>query len=69
MAKYHTLLTKDGDNMWRPYFGDYSMAVVKQERLDVMYSYELVAAQCKIITTGDKQSDIDAEVRRLNNAG
>lgn len=61
--KYYTLVVWDGDG-WQPQFGDYSRAVVKQERKDC-YEGEV----CKIVCTGDTQAEIDTEVAKLNEEG
>jgi hypothetical protein len=53
---------------WSPEFGDYDREVVESERDDYR-SRDFKARDLKIISTGDKQSDIDAAIMKLNNKG
>jgi hypothetical protein len=68
-SKYYTLLTRY-EKKWYPQFGDYDKAVVEQERRDILNSPDpaeyILGRDTLIITTGPKQKDIDAAVRKLN---
>lgn len=65
--RYFTLITRaNSASPWDIEFGDYSRAVVKAERDDLAYSLELRASNCRIITSGATQTEIDAAVRTLN---
>ena len=65
--KYYTLCTRE-DGVWAPQFGDYSREVVEQERDDYRDSSHQTykARDLRIITSGDKQADINAAVAKLN---
>ena len=67
MRKYYTLIVKEPGEEWSPQFGDYDRGVVADEG-DGMKSSAIWdrKAKMKIICTGDKQADIDAEIARLN---
>jgi hypothetical protein len=58
---YHSLLSND-DDTWCIQFGDYSRAVVKQEREDTKER----GTKYKIVTTADDQASIYAAVAALN---
>lgn len=60
MKRYHTLLVRErgSNNKWSPEFGDYDLAVVKQEMADQKYSDYARIYEFKIITTSDQQRDI-----------
>ena len=67
--KYYTLLGLNTDHVWEIIFGDYDREVVENEKSDQE------DADCsddylsfKIITTSDKQSDIDHAVAKHNKA-
>ena len=60
MKTYYTLVVLE-DGTWAIAFGDYSRAVVAQERED---SYP--DDKCKIIKTDHAQSAIETGVARLN---
>lgn len=62
--RYHTLLLAT-DGVWGVEFGDYSKRCVEDERAE--YRRDYPANRLRIVTTGDSQADIDAEVARLNN--
>ena len=72
--KYYTLLQFDRHiTKWVIVFGDYDRETVEDERDDCEANYDSsVAAEFyftpifKIITTSDKQADIDLAVKRLN---
>jgi hypothetical protein len=63
--EYYTLAVYE-DGHWSPQFGDYSRAVVKQEREDWHDSQGYPYAHLTIISTGPLQADIDAGIRALN---
>jgi len=69
MAKtYYTLVTRDDDKSpWAIHFGDYDRATVADEA-DDLYDEGLGVRRknLKIVKSGDRQADIDAVVRRLN---
>ncbi len=62
--KYYSLLTKAEDGRWYVQFGDYKKSVVAEER-DSMVS-KIARKDTRIITTGSKQSYINAAVAALN---
>lgn len=65
-SKYYTLLVMV-DGKWSIHFGDYSHAVVKQEREDVKDSGEYKRTQ--IVMTSADQPSIDSHVASLNAQG
>lgn len=69
MAKtYYTLLSRENkQSRWAIEFGDYSRAVVRQER-DDMKDGAYCDYAFKIIETSDAQVSIDAAVAALNSA-
>ena len=70
--KYYTLVGQYDDNLdepshWGIIFGDYDREVVEQEKEDNKnLNSDFGAKKFKIITTSDKQADIDLAVKRLN---
>ena len=65
--QYHSLLLNSGTPeapAWGVEFGDYSKRTVEDERAE--YRRDYPAKALRIVTTGDKQADIAAEVARLN---
>ena len=71
--KYYTLVGLNTDHVdigWEIIFGDYDREVVEDERDDIKDNQENGVfhdiAKFKIITTSDKQADIDLAVKRLN---
>ena len=69
MAKkrvYYTLLVRDGER-WGIHFGDYDRETVVYEQTDVVQSGEYRKRDTKIITTGNRQVDINIAVELLNN--
>jgi hypothetical protein len=68
---YYTLVVHEGDhiadNPWGIAFGDYDLDTVEAER-DEYRDKGWKAKELKIITTTDKQADIDAAVHELNEA-
>ena len=65
MAKYRTLLIRThAAEPWAIHFGDYDADVVRDERADVLDAEP--ETLCKIITTDEAQSAIDASVAALN---
>jgi hypothetical protein len=65
MTKYYSLLIREPNSfLWGVQFGDYSKAVVEQERRD---SYrDTPKKNTLIITTGETQAEIDMAVKLLN---
>ena len=65
--KYHTLLSIDGSPgcPWGIEFGDYDLDTVKEEWAELR-DRGWKRGELKIITTGDTQAEIEAEVARLN---
>jgi hypothetical protein len=67
--KYHTLLIRE-KGKWSPQFGDYSLAVVKQEERDCYtrnaYSTRYFARDRMIITTDSDAASINAAILALN---
>jgi len=65
--KYFTLVSIDGSPNcpWAIEFGDYDHDTVWDEYLD-MRDRGWKRSELKILTTGDKQADIDAAVALLN---
>lgn len=64
--RYFTLVVREA-GVWAPQFGDYDREVVEEEREVSLYSDStLRRADCKIITSGDRQADIDAAIAKLN---
>ena len=61
--KYYTLIVKEPGEEWAPQFGDYDRNVVAEEGDDYRSNS---SAKLKIICTGPKQAEINAEVARLN---
>ena len=63
MRKYYSLLIRE-DGRWTMQFGGYVKAVVMQERRD---SYGSVKGKdwC-VVCTGDRQEEIVAKVKKLN---
>lgn len=71
MAKskvYYTLAVLE-DGKWAPQFGAYQKRVVMEER-DDQYAggHGVPLKNLKIITSGEKQSEIDAVIAKLNKA-
>jgi hypothetical protein len=70
--KYYTLVGQYDDNLdepsqWGIIFGDYDREVVEQEKEDNKnLNSDFGAKKFKIITTSDKQADIEFAVKRLN---
>jgi len=71
--KYYTLVGLNTDHVdigWEIIFGDYDREVVEDERDDIKDNQENGVfhdiAKFKIITTSDKQADIEFAVKRLN---
>jgi hypothetical protein len=68
--QYHSLLINYGPPdapEWGIHFGDYDLAVVKQERVDLAEGFDPVPrSRSLIITTAPDQASIDAEVARRN---
>ena len=65
--KYYTLVGLNTDHVWEIIFGDYDREVVKDEvRAWVDAGRDDSYPSLKIITTSDKQADIDLAVKRLN---
>jgi hypothetical protein len=63
---YYTLLSREPHSKrWVIEFGDYDRNVVRDER-DDMKDGDYCDHAFKIITTGETQAEIDAEVARLN---
>lgn len=63
---YYTLLSREPHSTrWAIEFGDYDREVVRQER-DDLKDGDYCDHAFKIITTGETQAEIDAEVARLN---
>lgn len=63
---YYTLLSRGPDDTrWAIEFGDYDRNAVRDERDDMKDGHYCDHA-FKIITTGETQAEIDAEVARLN---
>jgi len=64
--KYHTLAVRDAeDHVWSPQFGDYDRSVVAQELVDTKDQWPR-GTRFQIITTGDKQRDLDEAIAALN---
>lgn len=64
--RYYTLVLRDdGDQKWRPEFGDYDRSVVKFE-MDAYTEYDYLKKNARIIESGDRQEDIDFAVAKLN---
>lgn len=65
--KYHTLVSVDGSPgcKWAIEFGGYDLETVMQERAD-MRDRGWKAKELRVLTTTDKQADIDAAVAKLN---
>lgn len=64
VKRYYTLAVRD-DGRWTPELGDYDRETVEYELDDYKYNgYK--ARDLKIITTGDKQADINAGISKLN---
>jgi hypothetical protein len=64
---YHTLLSRETTvTPWGIHFGDYDRKTVEQEREDILAGGGYRLLNTKIITTNDRQADIDARVARLN---
>ena len=67
--KYYTLVGLNTDHVWEIIFGDYDREVVEDERDDIKDNQENGVfhdiAKFKIITTSDKQADIEAKVAGL----
>lgn len=65
--KYHTLVIRDIDPKatWGIAFGAYNLEDVKAER-DEYLENGWTKRNTKIITTSAKQTEIDAEVAKLN---
>lgn len=63
---YYTLVLRDdGDRRWRPEFGDYDRSSVQAE-MESYTEHAYLKKNAKIITSGDKQAEIDAAVAQLN---
>jgi hypothetical protein len=66
--KYHTLLLNEAPQgegpQWAIQFGDYDRDNVEYERDEYLRDHP--AKSLKIVTTGDKQADINAAVAKLN---
>ena len=67
--KYYTLVGLNTDHVWEIIFGDYDREVVEDERDDIKDNQENRVfhdiTKFKIITTSDKQADIEAKVAGL----
>lgn len=65
MKAYHSVIARqfNGD-LWGIQFGDYDIECARDEKDYMIESGEWFAV--KVITTGDNQIAIDAEVKRLN---
>jgi hypothetical protein len=74
MKRYYTLVSKDMNNpadTWVIEFGAYSRGVVQDEMREYRYNDALKnegeeRREYKIITSGDKQAEIEAAVSQLN---
>ena len=66
--KYYTLITRDDIQApWCIAFGDYDRACVDEERED-HFNHGWTIRNTRIITTSDKQADIDNAVLCINAA-
>lgn len=63
--KYYTLIVRVKGETWSPQFGDYSRAVVAQEKDDTKKDWPR-GTEFKIIATDGKQASITEAVRRIN---
>ena len=67
---YYTLLVRDGvkfDGPWTIEFGSYYRPDCREELRDLYEGYNSVPIKAmRIISTGDKQADIQARVDELN---
>lgn len=64
---YYTLLVRESErDPWAIHFGDYDRDTVEDERYIERHAGDYAAINIRIITTGDTQAEIDAEVDRLN---
>ncbi|WP_448955737.1 hypothetical protein [Labrys neptuniae] len=68
---YHCLLTRQTVNIfegpqWFLEFGDYDRDAVEFEREEYRHSFGYPAKNLRIITTSDRQADIDAAIAKLN---
>lgn len=75
MARKYYTVVEFAHGSWSPQFGDYEREVVQDELDDRWDALRYLlpsnerrrkADTFKIITTGDKQADIDAAVAKLN---
>lgn len=65
--KYYTLCERTPGQLWAPQFGDYSKAVVVQERADMKDSGSFIkGTEFTIITTSGSQQMISEAVAQLN---
>lgn len=64
--KYYTLAVRE-HGRWGPQFGSYDKEDVTSEREDYR-DHDYKASDLKILTTGAKKADVDAAIRKLNNA-
>jgi hypothetical protein len=65
MRMYYTLLTREPGGIWSPQFGDYDKSTVVGEG-GCYHADGYRRKDLKVICTGARQSDINAEVSRLN---
>jgi hypothetical protein len=64
--KYYTLVVRVPTETWGPEFGDYSRAVVAQEKDNIRKDWPR-GTEFKIIATDGRQASINEAVRKLNN--
>ncbi len=62
---YYTLVTRDGDGLWSPQFGDFALSVVQDELSDYR-EHGHRRCNMRILCTGATQAEIDAGVDQLN---
>ena len=62
--KYFTLAVRT-DGKWSAQFGDYDRATVQDELTDYR-DHDMKAKDLRIVISGDRQSDIDAAIAKLN---
>jgi hypothetical protein len=63
--KYYTLIVRVPGETWSPQFGDWSRAIVAQEKGDTRKDWAR-GTEFKIITTNGKQKAITEAIREIN---
>jgi ACT domain-containing protein len=66
MSKRYFTLAELIDGQWRAQFGDYDRAVVQDELQDMRDNDS--KARLRIVSSGDKQADIEQALAKLNEA-